>query len=405
MVMFACKLSWLARARLSKQLLRRTYEPNWYLSMPTAEGGLTHNARIKSSVPFMSPDLTSNLTWWSLIWVCLLSLFCCWFPWTKYLYSAAFFKTELCIGLSPYKISVYTQHMAALDSGKGLGSSAMELGSLMFSMVDTYLVWINQDVGACAHIKNINLPTRLSTPLMEAPRKASFLDIIRATTLMPSGPVVRSTMISSAPLSKNYKTLAAANIPTPTPTTLPSGPSCKLPWKESTSVPRTLVQVSSKFLTKSLPQANPDLLEGIKSSGSFLWRRIQGLGGSALQKGHSLANSDGLGFLLKHIHKMLLGIALVIESRTILSKEAQFQKDQHGSINHTDLKRLKRENLGDCIFCKGPPGVPTKVWTTERGEAYASLAIFAAFAAAGWFSIMKNWKQYLLSDIYGICCD
>ncbi|KNZ49995.1 hypothetical protein VP01_4654g2 [Puccinia sorghi] len=96
---------------------------------------------------------------------------------------------ELCIGLPPYKRSVYTQHMAALGSGKGLGTSAMELGSLMFTMVDAYLVWINQNGGAFAQIKNINLPTRLSTPLMEAPRKASFMDIIRATTLMPSGPV------------------------------------------------------------------------------------------------------------------------------------------------------------------------------------------------------------------------
>ncbi|KNZ57682.1 hypothetical protein VP01_209g2 [Puccinia sorghi] len=58
------------------------------------------------------------------------------------------------------------------------------------------------------------------------------------------------------------------------------------------------------------------------------------------QEDQSSANSDGLGFLLKRIHEMLLGIALVIELHTILSKEAQFQKDQHGAINHTDLKRI-----------------------------------------------------------------
>ncbi|KNZ56433.1 hypothetical protein VP01_2404g7 [Puccinia sorghi] len=169
-----------------------------------------------------------------------------------------------------------------------------------------------------------------------------------------------------------------------------------------TLVDKTCVANPGMVLPKSLRKTNPDLLEGIKSAGSFLWRRIQGLSGFALQKGQSSANSDGLGFLLKRIHEMLLGIALVIESQTILSKEAQFHKEQSGAINNTDLKRFKWENLGDFIFCKGPPGVPTKVCKTARCGAYASLAMFSAFGVAGWFSQMTNWLRYLLSDIYGI---
>ena len=326
----------------------------------------------------------------------------------------------------------------------------MELGSMMYPMVDVYLMWINQDVSATAKMTNINLPGRLTTPLMEAPRKSTFIDVLKASqssscplcwyplTDIPhafssQGPCLcqvsypdafwNSGVINYDLIGKAFNALEKLN-----PGEHPSGSWNSVmmmlvrrdgdvsdTYSENSSLRSlirgamerinqcakdSVVQVTSKFAPDTPPQDQSDSLAGIRSAGSFLWRRIQGLGGSSQTKGTAPLSPDGLGFLLKRIHEMLLGLALVFESHTIITKETECGLKK--GISHADLKRLKAELSGDCIFRSGPPGVTSKAWTTARREAYASLAVFAAFGVAGWFTIMANWRRYHLADIYGI---
>ena len=57
----------------------------------------------------------------------------------------------------------------------------MELGSMMHTMVWTYLTWINQDVGTTAKMANINLPARLSSTLMDSPKRSAFIECLKAS--------------------------------------------------------------------------------------------------------------------------------------------------------------------------------------------------------------------------------
>ena len=161
-----------------------------------------------------------------------------------------------------------------------------------------------------------------------------------------------------------------------------------------------VVLVTGKFKPDPTQNHEPGVLEGIKSAGNFLWKKIEGSGGVNSSKGLASTSSDGLGFLLKRMHEMLLGLALVFESHTIMEKEKEY--GFKAGITAADLKRLSKELSGDAIFSKGPVGADKKVWQNARREAYASLAVFALFGVAGWFTIMSNWRRYSMADIYGL---
>ena len=97
-----------------------------------------------------------------------------------------------------------------------------------------------------------------------------------------------------------------------------------------------VIQVSTEFAPEKPTNDNPTQLDGIRSAGSFLWRKIQGNGGTTEGKGTFQPSDEGLGFLVKRIHEMLLGLALTFESNTILQKEKEY--GMQPGISNADVK-------------------------------------------------------------------
>ena len=325
----------------------------------------------------------------------------------------------------------------------------MELGSMMHTMVWTYLTWINQDVGTTAKMANINLPARLSSTLMESPRKSAFIECLKASKYLlpsllhgPPDPYADCTLAGPCLVQVSYpdvfwnggdvdydliaKAFKALDNYGPgqyasgswtsvmmmllrkdgdTSNTYSTNKSLASLTKYALDrinqcAKEAVVLVTGKFKPDPTQNHEPGVLEGIKSAGNFLWKKIEGSGGVNSSKGLAPTSSDGLGFLLKRMHEMLLGLALVFESHTIMEKEKEY--GFKAGITAADLKRLSKELSGDAIFSKGPVGADRKVWQNARREAYASLAVFALFGVAGWFTIMSNWRRYSMADIYGL---
>lgn len=172
-----------------------------------------------------------------------------------------------------------------------------------------------------------------------------------------------------------------------------------------TRVNQAVVDSLSQITTTFAPVEatnTPSQLAGIRAAEIFLCKKIQGYGGTAPSTGAYQSGSDGLGFLLKRIHEMLLGVALVTESWHISNIEEGY-KGPNGEMSKKNIKKVKEDLLSHAVFRKGPPdGTLSHDWLMAKREAYAAFAIFASFGTAGWFTVMNNYRKYNQSDIYGI---
>ena len=161
----------------------------------------------------------------------------------------------------------------------------------------------------------------------------------------------------------------------------------------------SVIQVTSS-LSKVAATDPSSEFDGIRAAENFLWKKIQGLGGSSTAQGVYQPSADGSGYIQKRIHEMLLGIALITEAYEIATLEKQYTNMAH--LTKKEIKEKKDDLLSQAVFKSGPEGVDPDSWAHAKREACGSFAVFACFGVAGWFSVFTNRRRYHSADVYSI---
>ncbi|PLW39911.1 hypothetical protein PCANC_14249 [Puccinia coronata f. sp. avenae] len=161
-------------------------------------------------------------------------------------------------------------------------------------------------------------------------------------------------------------------------------------------------QASLSVQPKQLPSHAPSELKFCRDAAEFLSFRINGLGPAVGGQGQRKETStEGLHFLMKKIHQLLLALSLCYEAAWVARREKEIV-ERNSDLPADQLTLLKTNLSKTNVYSSGTSGMKSGRWTVMKKEAFSSLVVFLLYGVAGWWTMFTNYRKMNYSDIYGM---
>ncbi|PLW10571.1 hypothetical protein PCANC_19722 [Puccinia coronata f. sp. avenae] len=345
-------------------------------------------------------------------------------------YSKCVSALDICKGdITPSEKMLWSQNLALLTPGsttRPTGKVALDVGAMMADMVGCV---IQAYQGDQSYLKTLSDNDRLAPEyfpngLLDAPHSEDFGNMLRTAPRLTQvshpdmfwnhnninfQPIHNASLIchTAVGMSQSWVSLLLGLSRTNSNLAYVPNGSLSLLLKYGISrINQALIdsigQSSLAVKPKQLPSHPPSELKFCRDASEFLSFRINSLGPAVGGQGQRKETStEGLHFLMKKIHQLLLALSLCYEAAWIARREKEIM--ERNSDLPTDQLTLLKANISKVnVYCSGTSGIKSAKWTVMKKEAFSSLVVFLLYGVAGWWTMFTNYRKMNYSDIYGM---